>query len=208
MSDGFTQVATTDQHPFLFFLLQGLLLRLAGDSEYALRFVPAMAATLLVPSVWAFARRLQRGDAFPPSSLYWAALLAAVSPFFLWYGQEAPLPRCGLSWPCSAPTRRRLIQEGGLSRFRIAGYIALLLMFLTSHYYAVFLLPVHALLLYLWLAERSRAKAAIIAAGLALAAQPVPRCSGSSSSPNKAAATSPSPCRCWGRTCSTPSVWA
>jgi len=169
MSDGFTQVATTDQHPFLFFLLQGLLLRLAGDSEYALRFVPAMAATLLVPSVWAFARRLQRGDAFPPSSPYWAALLAAVSPFFLWYGQEArPYALWAVLAVLSAYPPARLIQEGGLSRAWIAGYIALLLMFLTSHYYAVFLLPVHALLLYLWLAERSRVKAAIIAAGLVL----------------------------------------
>ena len=124
MSDGFTQVATTDQHPFLFFLLQGLLLRLAGDSEYALRFVPAMAATLLVPSVWAFARRLQRGDAFPPSSPYWAALLAAVSPFFLWYGQEArPYALWAVLAVLSAYPPARLIQEGGLSRAWIAGHI-------------------------------------------------------------------------------------
>ena len=89
ITDGVDQVATRDQHPFTFFLLLGLLVRLAGISEFVLRFPSVLAATLLVPTVWVFARRLARHDIAPASAPVWAALLTAVSPFFLWYGQEA-----------------------------------------------------------------------------------------------------------------------
>ena len=57
MHDGFSEQATTDQHPFFFFLLQGILIRLAGDNEFVLRFPSVIAATLLVPVLWGFARR-------------------------------------------------------------------------------------------------------------------------------------------------------
>ena len=46
--DGLTSDLTHDQHPFFFFVLQGILVRLAGDSEIVLRFPSVMAVTLLV----------------------------------------------------------------------------------------------------------------------------------------------------------------
>src|SRR5690554_3770746 len=46
--DGLTYDVTYDQHPFFFFLVQGILLRLAGESEVVLRFPSVMAVTLLV----------------------------------------------------------------------------------------------------------------------------------------------------------------
>ena len=89
LADGVSQVASTDQHPFFYFLAQAVLLRLAGSEEYALRFISAAAATLVVPVAFAFARLYVRREVFPLASPPWAALLAAVSPFFLWFGQEA-----------------------------------------------------------------------------------------------------------------------
>ncbi len=89
MVDGQSKQVTIDQHPFFFFVLQGFLLRLAGESEFALRFISAMAATLLVPVAWSFARYFVRAQVLPSSTALWAALYAAIHPFFLWYGQEA-----------------------------------------------------------------------------------------------------------------------
>ena len=87
--DGLTNDLTHDQHPFFFFLLQSILLRLAGQSEVVLRFPSVMAVTLLVPTVWSFARAFVRRGIMAAGAPMWAALLAAVHPFFLWYGQEA-----------------------------------------------------------------------------------------------------------------------
>src|SRR4051794_20468623 len=87
--DGFTSQVTSDQHPFFFFILQGILLRLAGESEVVLRFPSVMAATMLVPALWSFARLFVRRGIMAPSAPVWAALLAAGHPFYLWYGQEA-----------------------------------------------------------------------------------------------------------------------
>jgi len=169
MGDGFTQVATTDQHPFFFFLLQGLLIRLAGDSEYALRFVSAMAATLLVPSVWVMARRLQAADAMPATAPYWGAFVAAISPFFLWYGQEArPYALWAALALLSLYALLRTVQPQETPWAWAVGYVAILLMFLASHYYAILVLPVHAVLIYAWLSRRSHFAASIAVAGVLL----------------------------------------
>src|SRR5688572_30504311 len=87
--DGLTSDLTHDQHPFFFFLVQGLLLRVAGASEIVLRFPSVMAATLLVPAVWSMGGFFVRRAIMAPSAPWWAALLAALHPYYLWYGQEA-----------------------------------------------------------------------------------------------------------------------
>ena len=68
ISDGVHTVQTVDQHPFAFFALLGLTVRLLGKSEFALRLPAVAAATLLVPVCWAFARRLARRGALPPAA--------------------------------------------------------------------------------------------------------------------------------------------
>ncbi len=177
--DGVVEVMSFDQHPFFFFLIEGVLVRLAGVDEFVLRFPAAAAATLLVPTVWALGRRLSsphkkaRG-ALPGSTAWWAAGLAALSPFFLRYGQEArpytllaalglvstyclvralPLPNdmgnvhdestSQPDPPANGPSPR----WGAAGRGWRVGYLLTLAAFLTTHYYAVLLLPVHALLI-------------------------------------------------------------
>ncbi len=172
IKDGFVEVPTTDQHPFFSFLLQGLLVRGAGTSETVLRWPAAAAATLLVPAMVALARLLARRDLVAPSATLWAALLTALSPFLLWYGQEA---RPYTLWALLSVLSTWLLfaaldaVDDASPRPRHSagrlwvGYGVALAMLLTTHYYAAFLLPVHALFVYTDLAQRHRARATQIA---------------------------------------------
>ena len=54
LKDGVSERTTWDQHPFAFYVLLGILIRLAGDSVLVLRIMSVCAATLLVPAVWGF----------------------------------------------------------------------------------------------------------------------------------------------------------
>jgi mannosyltransferase len=77
-------VLSPDLHPPLYFLMMHLWIRVAGQSEFALRFPSVLAATLVLPLLYALARKLLDEEAG-----FWAALLGAFSPFYLWYAQEA-----------------------------------------------------------------------------------------------------------------------
>lgn len=170
LKDGITELPTIDQHPFFSFLLQGILVRSAGDSEFVLRFVSAMAATLLAPTLFVTARYFVRKEVLPTSAPLWSALLAAVSPFFLWYGQEArPYALWALLAVVSTYTLLRSVEAGAppssLRRWRV-GYGVALCFFLTTHYYAIFLLPVHALIVYTAMRVANRRWALLVAAGL------------------------------------------
>lgn len=167
ITDGITAFPTIDQHPFFSFLVQGGLIRVAGNSVFVLRYVPAMAATLLAPLVWALGRWLQRRDLAVPTAGQWAAFLVAIHPFLLWYGQEArPYAVWAMLAVLSTYLLLRATEDAKLHRGFAAGFVAAELMFVTSHYYAVFLVPIHALLIFLWLARRSLLQALGLAIGL------------------------------------------
>jgi mannosyltransferase len=76
--------ASSDLHPPLYFLLIHLWILVAGQSEFALRFPSVVAATLTLPLIYALGRALLSEEAG-----LWAALLAALSPFYTWHAQEA-----------------------------------------------------------------------------------------------------------------------
>jgi len=80
----FPGALTVDQHPPLYFLALHALIRGAGDSDLVLRFPSILFAALLVPLVYALGVRV-RGC----TTGRVAALLTALSPFHLWYAQEA-----------------------------------------------------------------------------------------------------------------------
>lgn len=174
ITDGVDGIDTIDQHPFGYFVGVGAMLRLAGVNTFALRFPSVMAATLLVPACWALARRLVRRDALPPAAPAWVALLAAASPFYLWYGQEARMyalvPLLAivstyqlLRWAEAAGSKQR--------RWWLAAYLITLIWLLCSHYFSVFILPVHAGIVYQRVTSVSRRRAllaaiAVLALGL------------------------------------------
>ncbi|MBK8049477.1 MAG: glycosyltransferase family 39 protein [Anaerolineales bacterium] len=162
LDDGITRVLTIDQHPFFSFLLQGILVRLAGDSEYVVRFVSVAAATLFVPALWLLARWLARHAVVPSSTPWWAAILAAINPFMLWYGQEArPYALLATLAILTTYLLLRTTENKTLDwRFGL-GFVVVELMFLTTHYYAVFLLPLQALIGFRWLLQRGLGRAVL-----------------------------------------------
>lgn len=173
LADGRSTLTSTDQHPFFYFLAQAVLLRLAGDDEFVLRFVSASASTLMVPVSLVFAMLYVRRGVFPNTAPLWSALMAAVSPFLLWFGQEA---RPYALWALLALLSTYLIlrateqpRERDGRRLWAAGYAVTLAMFVATHYYAVLLLPVHAAVIYLAFRARSRILATIMAVGIMVA---------------------------------------
>lgn len=172
LTDGVMWIKTTDQHPFAYFVFLGLLLRAAGESEFALRFPSVMAATLVVPVAWVFARRLTRGRsrALPALTPLWAALLMAINPFYLWFGQEVRMyAQVGLLALLSSYLLLRAVTtpQAGRRRVWLVGYGLALALLLTSHYFAPLLLPVHALMILQELGRKRRGWAVAAAIGLA-----------------------------------------
>jgi 4-amino-4-deoxy-L-arabinose transferase-like glycosyltransferase len=83
LTDNVDQVVTIDEHPPLYFVLLWGVTRLLGHSEFALRFLSLAAIVLLVPLLYVTGKRLV--DAWAGLA---AAALTALSPMYLWYGQE------------------------------------------------------------------------------------------------------------------------
>ncbi len=71
--------------PLYFLLLKGWI-ALAGQTEFALRFFSALAGTAALPLTWAVGRRLGC-----PHAGAWALPLLALSPFLVWYAQDAKM---------------------------------------------------------------------------------------------------------------------
>jgi hypothetical protein len=169
LSDGVHTVQTIDQHPPVFFALLGLAVRLLGKSEFALRLPSVAAATLFVPICWALARRLARRGLLPSATPAFAALLAAISPFYLWYGQEVRMyAQVGflailslyllVRWT-EADDRRSLT-------LWLLGYLIVLAALLGSHYYSVLILPVQAAIVFARLIKRNWRWALAATAGI------------------------------------------
>ena len=191
ITDGEHQIPTIDQHPFAYFAFLGAMVRAAGQSEFAIRFPSVIASTLMAPAAWALARRLERRAAVPPSAPLWIASLMALNPFYLWYGQEARIYALVallsvlstyvlLCWRDATRRRER--------HLLVAAYVFLMVALLSSNYFALLILPVHALLVYCSLMPVSRRRAligvvSVLALGLVPAlvalhlAQGVPRVS-------------------------------
>lgn len=157
LKDGFTELDTIDQHPFFSFLLMGGLVRVAGTSEYVLRFLSAASATLMVPALWVTGRLLVRKQLAPQATPWIGALLVALSPFFLWYGQEArPYALWALLTVLSTYLLKTALDSETSSRWRKVAYGVALVSMLLTQYYAVFILPVHALILVVHFWKRDR----------------------------------------------------
>ncbi len=77
-------VATQDTNPPLYFVALSAMRALLGESEYALRFLSVIAGMLLVSLLYVTGKRL-----FSTQVAMLAAALGALSPFLVWYSQEA-----------------------------------------------------------------------------------------------------------------------
>ena len=79
-----TARTAADIQPPLYYYLLNLWIALAGDSEFALRFLSLFFGVLTIPLLYVTARRL-----FNQTAALIAALLATLSPLYIWYSQEA-----------------------------------------------------------------------------------------------------------------------
>jgi 4-amino-4-deoxy-L-arabinose transferase-like glycosyltransferase len=77
-------VPTHDTNPPMYFIALSILRLVAGESEYALRFLSVVMGVLTVPLLYLVGRRL-----FSPTAGMLAAVLGAFSPLLVWYAQEA-----------------------------------------------------------------------------------------------------------------------
>ncbi len=84
LTDNIDQDVTIDEHPALYFVLLWGVTRLLGLSEFSLRYLSLVAVVLLVPLLFITGNRLVDGRVGLA-----AAAVGAVSPMYLWYGQEA-----------------------------------------------------------------------------------------------------------------------
>jgi hypothetical protein len=126
------------EHPPLWQLLVYAWSALAGQSEAALRFLPALAGTLGIPLLW-----LAVGLAWPQErgARVLAAGLAAVAPVLVLYGQEARMYTLVVALALGGTAAALLIAERW-SRRRATAFALLGWLMLWTHYYTLLPLAV------------------------------------------------------------------
>ncbi len=140
------RVTAADRSPPLYYALLHVWIALAGDTELAMRLLSSLMDVVGLAGLIALTRRLT--DSRSASLL--AGLLHGFSPFMLWYAHEtrmyALVAALGVlstywlwRWLHADATER------GRHRFALIA-VALLLAATYSHYYAVFLLLAHGVL--------------------------------------------------------------
>lgn len=136
--------------PLYYFLLRGWI-ALAGWAPFALRYLSLLAGVLIVPLVYALGKRI--GSA---ASGQWAAALAACSPYFIWYSQDAKMYALitALAVLAIYALRRALYGSG---RWWAAMVIATSLC-LYLHILTALLIPLEFGLLLLWMLYPPRRK--------------------------------------------------
>lgn len=161
------------EHPPLHYLLLHYWMPLAGESEFAVRFVSLFFGLLSVPMIY------RLGKALGNARLgLLAALVAAISPFWVYFSQETRMYTTATFFSLSAvyffarifrshwePTRSRRL---GLGLW--LGYVLTTVCSLYSHYFALFAVVAENLFLVaLWRRYRSLMKSwALAQIGLAL----------------------------------------
>ncbi len=167
-------IVTTDTVPQCYFLMLHFLVRAFGTSEFALRFFSVLANVATIPLLYALARRWLGS----PAALI-AASLGALSPFYIWYAQEARPYALVLFWSTLAvyaltrafDTGHRLTQintdkenlisvhqRSSVSYFGFFIYCLSAIATLYTHYFALFLFPFHALLILVLVWQMPRAR--------------------------------------------------
>ena len=123
------------EHPPFWQLLVFGWSQVAGQSEFALRTLPALSGILVIPLVWQFARYL-----YPETAPLWhgSALLTAMAPVLIYYSQEARMYAIVLALALSA----MIVSTRLVRRPTWSGVFLLILLNVVMtgfHYYAALL---------------------------------------------------------------------
>ncbi len=134
--------ATPGQNGPLYSLLLRPWLDLAGDSEFALRFFSLVFGVLAVALVYRLGRRLFPAGRTVPLL---AALLAATSPYLVWYGQEGKMYSLVVALVLVSMDRYlAALEAGGWHRW--LGYVLATSAAFYVHLIAFLIVPAQALL--------------------------------------------------------------
>ena len=128
--------------------------RLAGRGEWSLRFPSVFFGTLLVPLLWTLARRLFGSGRAGGRAALLAGLLAALSPLYTYYAQEARMYTLlaalgGLAGYCLLRAMAQPFAGGRVALRWWAAFALAAAAALYTHYFATFLLLAYALY-FLW----------------------------------------------------------
>jgi len=134
-----------DRSPPLYYALLHSWIMLAGQSEFAMRFVSALSDTVALAFVLAFARALWCDARYDFPALL-SGLAYACCPFAVWYAQETRMYALVAALATAATFFLwQWLRPASRLRYLVA-WAALLGSAVYSHYYAIFLLPAHALI--------------------------------------------------------------
>lgn len=167
---GVIAASRADVHPPLFPLLVGLLVRIFGDGETALRALSAAGSCAAVHLTWRLARR-----AYGPAAAWGAAVLVTLSAFQVRYAQEArPYALFGALALASAEALLASL-ERGRARARVA-WAAATAALLYTHAHGAFVLLAEALAVAWWMRtpQGRRAARALAVPAAAVAAAFLP----------------------------------
>lgn len=147
--------------PPLYFVVTWVWTRVFGSGEAGIRSLSALAGTILVPVTYLCGRELVSRRAGLA-----AAVLATLSPFLIWYSQEArSYMLFALLGGLSFLFWSRHLRRG--TRANLAGWTVFSGLTVLTHFFAVFLVAPEAL----WLLWRWRRRDTLIAVGAVAAVQ-------------------------------------
>ena len=158
------RTAADIQPPLYYYLLHGWI-TLFGDSEQALRGLSALFGALTIPLMYAVAGQLFRSRL---AGLL-AALLVALSPLHIWYGQEARMYTL-LTFLCLLSSYLLLLVVDAEKKWPIvllwAAYTLVNIVALYTHYFAFFVLAGQAVYVFLVWASREDHPVHLLLGGL------------------------------------------
>jgi mannosyltransferase len=157
-----TRWTAEDIQPPLFYYVEAVWTRLYGRGEWALRFPSAFAGVLTVPAMWVLARRLFGRGLDGRIAALAAALLAAISPLYVYYSQEARMyAQLTLLGVLAGYALLRAMAAAQLRSETLwwTGFVSCAVTMLYTHYFGVFLLLAYGLWFVIaWAPEVARAR--------------------------------------------------
>jgi 4-amino-4-deoxy-L-arabinose transferase-like glycosyltransferase len=154
LGDMMHTLRTTDVHPPLHHLVLWLTVHVLGTAEPAVRLSSLLAATALVPVLYAAGR-----DLYDRRAGLAAAALGAVAPFAVWYAQEARMYALFMLFALIAVWMQARVLRDGRRRDWV-GFTLAAFALVATQYFGLLLVGVQqlAFLVALWARRRDRAR--------------------------------------------------
>ena len=145
----------SEPHPVASYWLQHLWLKVAGHSEFALRFLGVWWSTLAVVLLLPLGKQL----ALPTATALTGAALMAISPYVIWHAQDARMYNMSLALTLASTVLAVLWWKASSRSTRlwtVLGYLLVTWLALQTHYFALYVVVAQNVALGGWaIAERA-----------------------------------------------------